>query len=498
MLDIKFIRANADLLQLTADRKKIAVDIAGLLRVDEKRRKLLAEVEGLRQERNRLSHLIPQLMREARETGREAEPVEEAITAVKEDALNAADAAGVPEVAQASEAKGAEVPEVDKRAEPKKEAEAAVVAKTAESTEGTVTTDAVAQVKEQAKRVNGELAEREQQLAETETAYRELMENVPNIVSDDTPIGDSDADNVELKRVGAPPDFDFEAKDHVALGEAMKLFDMPRGVKVAGTRNYFLTGAGLYLHRAVQQLAIDLLAERQYTVMDVPLIVREEALMRTGFFPQGRDQTYELTGGGGWLAGTAEVPLVAYYSDEIVDVSEPIRLAAVSNCYRKEAGSAGRDVRGLYRVHQFAKVEQVILCKNDLAVAEQMMREITANAEELMRLLELPYRLVAVCTGDLSLKNYEQYDIETWMPSRGSYGETHSSSLLLDFQARRSNIRYRDEDGQLQYCYTLNNTAVATPRILIPLLENHQRADGSVYIPPALRKYMNGLEELRP
>lgn len=434
MLDIKFIRANAELLQLTADRKKIAVNIAGLLRVDERRRILLAEVEGLRQERNRLSQLIPQLMRQANDKSRE----------------------------------------------------------------GTNAEEAAARIKDQARQVNGDLADREQELAAAEAAYREQMEYVPNIVSDDTPIGDSDADNVELKRVGTPPEFDFEAKDHVALGEAMKLFDIPRGVKVAGTRNYFLTGAGLYLHRAVQQLAIDLLTDRHYTVMDVPLIVREEALKRTGFFPQGRDQTYELIGGGGWLAGTSEVPLVAYYSDEIVDVSEPIRLAAVSNCYRKEAGSAGRDVRGLYRVHQFAKVEQVILCKNDLEVAERMMQEITENAEELMRLLELPYRLVAVCTGDLSLKNYKQYDIETWMPSRGSYGETHSSSSLLDFQARRSNIRYRDEDGHLQYCYTLNNTAVATPRILIPLLENHQRADGTVYIPPALRKYMNGLKELRP
>jgi seryl-tRNA synthetase len=190
--------------------------------------------------------------------------------------------------------------------------------------------------------------------------------------------------------------------------------------------------------------------------------------------------------------------LVPYYGGEVVDVTEPIRLAGVSNCFRSEAGSAGRDVRGLYRVHQFAKVEQVILCKNDPEVSEAILQEITKNAEDLLQLLELPYRVVAVCTGDIGQGVYKKYDIETWMPSRENYGETQSASNLLEFQARRSNIRYRDENGQLQYCHTLNNTAVATPRILIPLLENHQRADGSIYIPKALRKYMNGVEEIKP
>ncbi|WP_040931104.1 aminoacyl--tRNA ligase-related protein, partial [Paenibacillus larvae] len=163
----------------------------------------------------------------------------------------------------------------------------------------------------------------------------------------------------------------------------------------------------------------------------------------------------------------------------------------------KEVGAAGKDVRGLYRVHQFAKVEQVVFCRNDRDESESVLQEITANAEELLQMLELPYRVVAVCTGDMSQKTYKQYDIETWMPSRGDYGETHSSSNLHDFQSRRSNIRYRDERGNLEYCHTLNNTAVASPRILIPLLENHQREDGSVYLPPALRPYMGGRKELR-
>ena len=188
--------------------------------------------------------------------------------------------------------------------------------------------------------------------------------------------------------------------------------------------------------------------------------------------------------------------LVSYYADEVIDVRQPVKLAAVSTCFRSEVGSGGRDVRGLYRVHQFAKVEQVILCAPDAATSERMLQEITGHAEELLQMLELPYRVVAVCTGDMSQKTYKQYDIETWMPSRGAYGETHSSSNLHDFQARRSNIRCVDEDGKLAYCHTLNNTAVASPRILIPLLENHQQADGSIYIPAALRPYMGGAERL--
>jgi seryl-tRNA synthetase len=177
-----------------------------------------------------------------------------------------------------------------------------------------------------------------------------------------------------------------------------------------------------------------------------------------------------------------------------VDVTEPIRLAAISTCFRNEVGSAGKDVHGLYRLHQFSKVEQVILCEASLETSEQLLQEIAANAEEILSLLELPYRVMAVCIGDMSQKTYKQWDIETWMPSRQAYGETHSASNLLDFQARRSNIRYRNADGKTQFCYTLNNTAIASPRILIPLLENHQQEDGSIRIPQALQRYMQGLE----
>lgn len=351
-------------------------------------------------------------------------------------------------------------------------------------------------VKAQVRELNHRLSLLEADLNEAERRCRELMLLAPNPVSQDTPIGHDDNDNVELRLNGAVPEFGFDPRDHVELGELHDIIDIPRGVKAGGPRSYVLKGAGLMLHLAVQRLALDVLTTRGFTVMDVPVIVRPEALERTGFFPGGMDQTYELSGDNRWLVGTSEVSLVSLYSDEIVELDTPMRLAGMSTCFRREVGSAGRDVRGLYRVHQFSKIEQVVLCRNDEGVSDHMLHEILANAEHILQLLELPYRVMAVCTGDMSLKTHKQYDIETWMPSRGAYGETHSASNLLDFQARRSGIRYRDADGRLQYCHTLNNTAVATPRILIPLLENHQQEDGSIYIPQALRKYMDGLERL--
>lgn len=351
-------------------------------------------------------------------------------------------------------------------------------------------------VKEQVRGIGSELALLEAELAEAERRCGELLLEAPNPVSADTPIGPDERANVELRRHGTPPVFGFRARDHVELGELHDILDLPRGVKAGGPRSYVLKGAGLLLHLAVQRLALDVLMQRGFSVMDVPVIVRPEALERTGFFPGGRDQTYELTGEKRWLAGTSEVSLVSLYSDEILELDQPLRLAGMSACFRREVGSAGRDVRGLYRVHQFSKIEQVVMCKNDPAESEQMLQEILGNAEHILQLLELPYRVVAVCSGDMAMKTHKQYDIETWMPGREAYGETHSASNLLDFQARRSGIRYRDEDGRLQYCHTLNNTAVATPRILIPLLENHQQEDGSIYIPQALRPYMGGAERI--
>lgn len=352
--------------------------------------------------------------------------------------------------------------------------------------------------KAQVKEWNLRLSLLEEQLQQAEAATRELLLRAPNITAPDTPAGASDADNVAVRHVGSLPEWAFPPRDHMALAELHRLADVPRGVKTGGARSYYLTGAGVALHRAVQQLAMDMLAEQGFQWMEVPLLVRGEALVNTGFFPLGRDQVYQVEGADSYLVGTSEAPLVSYYAGEIIDVSQPVRLAASSVCFRSEVGAAGRDVRGLYRVHQFSKVEQVVLCRDEAQESERLLQEITANAEELLRRLELPYRVMAVCAGDMSQKTYKQYDIETWMPSREAYGETHSSSNLHDFQARRANIRYRDSDGKLRYCHTLNNTMVATPRILIPLLENHQEEDGSIRIPAALQPYLNGLAKLVP
>ncbi|AHV95298.1 serine--tRNA ligase [Paenibacillus sabinae] len=421
MLDMGWIRENAELVRQTAKWKKVDFPLGELLEWDDRRRERRRETEDLRTRRNALTKEVESLLRQGKLAEGEA-------------------------------------------------------------------------AKEQVREIGGRLADLEPRLAEAETKCRELMLLAPNPVSKDTPIGESDKDNVEVRRFGELPAFGFEPRDHVELGELHDIIDIPRGVKAGGPRSYTLKGTGVYLHLAVQRLALDVLTARGFTVMDVPAIVRPETLERTGFFPSGMDQTYELSGENRWLAGTSEVPLVSLYSDEIVDLTEPMRLAGISPCFRREVGSAGRDVRGLYRVHQFSKIEQVVLCENDPEVSERMLQEILANAEHILQLLELPYRVVAVCTGDMSLKTHKQYDIETWMPGRSAYGETHSASNLLDFQARRSNIRYRDAGGRARYCHTLNNTAAATPRILIPLLENHQREDGSIYIPQALRKYMDGRE----
>lgn len=355
----------------------------------------------------------------------------------------------------------------------------------------------VEQLKQTMKQNKQALEQAQVRWQEANQQYEALMLLVPNIISADTPHGESDKDNVELRHYLEPTTFDFPIKDHVELGDIHQMIDIPSGTKTSGSRQYYLTGMGFKLHRAVQQLAIDLLTDKGFEFMEVPLMVKTEAMVNTGFFPLGQDQSFHLEGEDYWLVGTSEVPLISYFSGNKLDVKQPIKVAAVSTCFRSEVGSAGRDTSGLYRVHQFSKVEQVVICEDDVALSQQLHEEITRNAEELLQLLELPYRVMAVCSGDMSQKTYKQYDIETWMPSRQAYGETHSSSNLLQFQARRANIAYTGADGKSTYCHTLNNTAVATPRILIPLLENHQQQDGSIYIPKALRPYLQGLEYIK-
>ncbi len=336
-------------------------------------------------------------------------------------------------------------------------------------------------------------------LKDLEERWQKLAHLIPSIPLDKVPDGKDDTENVEIRRHGDQPQFGFTPKDHVELGKALDILDVERGVKIAGARNYFLKGDGLRLQHAVLQLALDLLHRKGYTVMDCPHIVKYEAMLGTGYFPGGEESAYALDerDPGMFLIGTSEVAVASYYMDEILPVEElPKRLAGYSPCYRREAGTYGKDTHGIYRIHQFYKVEQVIICRADVEETAKLHAEILGNAEEVLRCLELPYRVVDVCSGDMGQGQVYKNDIETWMPSRKAYGETHSCSTLNDFQSRRLGLRYKDEKGKNVYCHTLNNTCVASPRILIPLLEVHQNADGSVNIPKALQAYMGGQEKI--
>ena len=341
----------------------------------------------------------------------------------------------------------------------------------------------------------------EKQIADVEPRVREQLLRVPQPPDVDVPIGADDTQNVELRTWGERRAFDFEPLDHVTLGERLGMIDIERGVKLSGTRNYFLKGPGALLHHAVLRLAMDMMVQRGFEPMVVPALVREPAMLGTGYFPLGREQSYcmpqeepEV-----FLIGTAEVPLTAYHMDEVLDEGDlPRRYVGMSPSFRREAGTYGKDTAGLYRIHQFDKVEQVIVCRNDVEESKRWHGIILDNAESVLRALELPYRVVNVCSGDLGQGQAAKYDIEVWMPSRESWGETHSASRFYDFQARRMNLRYRVPGGGLKYCHTLNNTVVASPRILIPIIELYQSPDGSVEVPTALRGYMGGLERIEP
>jgi seryl-tRNA synthetase len=379
----------------------------------------------------------------------------------------------------------------------------------------------------------------DEKLKELQPKFDELMLLVAQPADDDVPIGKDDTENVEIRKEGKIRQFDFEPKDHVQLGLALGIIDIKRGVKLAGTRNYFLKGDGALLHWAVLRFAMDQMVGKGYVPLSVPVLMKDEAMRGTGFFPGFEDQTYRTeedregvivsdearpkTGTSSNfededeameetvfelkdrmekgllnLAGTAEVPLTAYHMREILKGEElPLKYVALSSCFRREAGAAGKDTYGLFRIHQFDKVEQVVICKNSVEESNKFHEEILANAEAITQALELPYRVVNVCTGDLGRGQAKKYDIEAWMPSRNNYCETHSASKLYEFQARRLNLRYKDSTKKRNlFCHTLNNTVIASPRILIPILELYQNADGSVTIPKVLRPYMNGKEKI--
>jgi len=421
MLDLKFIRANPELVKEGARKKRVTCDVDRLLALDEERRALGQKVDDLRARQ--------------RSAGKEM---------------------------------------------------------------GKATPEQRARILEDQTVLKEELKGQEARLGELEKEITALQLCVPNVPAAEVPEGVSDADNVELERVGTPRAFDFEPRDHIALGEAQDWIDVDAGARLAGSRNYVLKGDLALLEDAVLRLAMDHMLAKGFVPLSVPTLVRYEPLLGTGYFPGGGEQTYRTDARDElYLVGTAEVPVTALHAGEILEEKDlPKLYVARSACYRREAGTYGKDTRGIYRVHQFQKVEQVVIDVADEARSLEHHKAILRNSEEVLRMCELAYRVVNVCGGDLGVPHVQKFDIETWMPSRKGYGETHSASRFHDYQARRLNLRYRGADGKVRTCFTLNNTVAASTRMLIALLENHQEADGTVRLPAALRPYMGGRERI--
>ncbi len=464
MIDLKQLRADPDRFKRGARAKGIEVDIDRLLRLDEERRALLAEQESRRAEQKKLGKEIgPQIGKIRRQLDH--------ATGAERDAL----------------------------------------------------ADNIRTLEHRPLALKAEIQAFERRIAELEPQWRALWLEVPQPPDPDVPPGDSPQHNVERKR-WHPGWFDpkrtfaankgFEPKTHLELVADLKLADFERGVRMSGARHYVLTGDGMRLHQAVLRLGLDYVVnERGFQPVSVPLVVHEACMVGTGFFPAGREQAYhieESKRGAGqdlFLIGTGEVSLMALHFDEILDEAAlPLTYATVSTCFRREAGAAGKDTAGLFRIHQFDKVEQVVICRADEKESRAWHRRMIEMVEALLQRLELPYRLVQCCTGDLGPKNADMIDVECWMPSRGpegaggrpagAFAETHSASRLYDYQCRRLNMRYRDAEGAMVFCHSLNNTILASPRILIPILELYQDADGAVTVPAALRPYMGGRERM--
>lgn len=433
MIDLQDLRSRPDAYKMAAKNKNLTVDIDGFLTLDDKRKEQLVRVEEARAKQNAANKEIVTLQGDAK-------------------------------------------------------------------------TQKLAELKEQ----SAALKDLESALQVTEEEWKQLQFGFPSLPLDIVPIGKDDTGNKESYTWGdptlslgdTPP---TTLLDHVTLGEALDIIDLPRGAKVSGARNYFLKGDGARLQQAVMRFTMDHLHAKGWTLFCPPLMATYECFMGTGFFPGADENQIYVVGGKEdgtmvsdnlHLIGTSEVTVCSYHKDEILDgTSLPKKYAGYSACFRREAGTYGKDAKGLYRVHQFEKVEQVVLCRADEAEALKLFEEIRRNAQDVLEALKLPYRIVDVCTGDMGKGKVFMQDIETWMPSRSAYGETHSCSYLGDFQARRLNIKYTD-GNEKKYCHTLNNTCIASPRILIPLIEMYQNADGSITIPEVLRPYMNGEERI--
>ncbi|MFO0704236.1 MAG: serine--tRNA ligase [Patescibacteria group bacterium] len=352
--------------------------------------------------------------------------------------------------------------------------------------------------REEGKKIKEELKTLDEEYAKLAKERDELLSYVPNAPLPEVPVGKDESENVEVKKVGELPHFDFEPLDHMELGKKLDIVDTERGSKVSGFRGYFMKNEGAILHISVLLYVLQKLTAKGYTPIVAPAIVKAFTLFGTAQFPWGEPEVYKTNDEDSYLSGTAEVPVTSYYANETLREEDlPKKFVAFSPCFRKEAGSYGKDTKGLYRLHEFFKIEQVILCKNDIEEAKKMHEELQNNCEEILKDLEMPYRVLLMCTGDMGEPQMKKYDTETWMPSRKAYGETMSNSIMGDFQTRRLNIRYKTKSGKTEYCYSLNNTALASPRILIAVLENHQQKDGSIVIPEKLRR-LCGFDKISP
>ncbi|MDP3998379.1 MAG: serine--tRNA ligase [bacterium] len=362
---------------------------------------------------------------------------------------------------------------------------------------------------EKGKQIKKDLGKLEDQLKETEGKFDQLMLLTPNIPAEDTPVGPDTKSNKEVSKWGEIPKFDFQIRDHIELGKILNIVDLEAGAKVSGFRGYYLKNEGALLHWAVLNFAFEKIRSQGFVPMVPPTLVHEFVLNGSGHFPFGKEDVYQVANPGKlasgeemktpvYLAGTSEPSLLAYFSDKTIPEKDlPFKVCALTQCYRSEIGAYGRDLKGLYRIHEFTKVEQVVICRNNLDESEKLFEEMQAISESILQDLGLPYHVIQNSTGDMGAGKYRMQDIETWMPARKDYGETHSNSNLTNWQARRLNMKFRDKSGETQFCYTLNNTVLASPRILIAILENHQQKDGSVLIPEVLRKF-TGFSEIKP
>ena len=368
--------------------------------------------------------------------------------------------------------------------------------------------------REEGTRLKADFKEAEEKLKPIEDKFDGLMVLVPSIISPDTPIGKSEADNKEVYKWGEPKKFDFKPKDHIQLGKDLDILDLERGTKVGGFRGYYLKNDGVLLVMGLMMYAINKMVQKGFKPMIPPTLVKEFALFGTGYFKgleydpevdeiyqvatSDKEATGEASKDKKFLVGTAEPSLLAYYADETLKAEEmPIKLSGYSQCYRSEIGSYGKEVKGMYRVHEFMKVEQVVLAEADIEATTKLQDEMVAISGEMHEELGLPYRRLIICTGDLGVGKYRQFDTEAWLPGMNRWAETGSASNFLDWQSRRLNVKYVDKNGEKKHVYMLNNTALPSPRIFIAILENYQTEKGTVVVPEALRAYV-GKNEISP